>query len=108
MATFALIHGGGDVGWYWHLVEAELCRHGHDAVAPDLPCDNDAASLDDYADTVVDAIGGGGARHHALEADRPELARPILPCWVTLANSVRRTTGYTGCWRRGKVRMPRP
>jgi thioesterase domain-containing protein len=60
MATFALIHGGGDVGWYWHLVEAELCRHGHDAVAPDLACDNDAASLDDYADTVVDAIGGGG------------------------------------------------
>jgi hypothetical protein len=107
MATFALIHGGGDVGWYWHLVEAELRRHGHDAVAPDLPC-NDAASLDEYADTVVDAIGGGGARHHALEADRPELARPILPCWVTLANSVRRTTGYTGCWRRGKVRMPRP
>jgi hypothetical protein len=24
MATFALIHGGGDVGWYWHLVEREL------------------------------------------------------------------------------------
>jgi hypothetical protein len=24
MATFALIHGAGDVGWYWHLVEAEL------------------------------------------------------------------------------------
>ena len=24
MATFALIHGGGDVGWYWHLVEEQL------------------------------------------------------------------------------------
>jgi len=24
MATFALIHGAGDVGWYWHLVEVEL------------------------------------------------------------------------------------
>jgi pimeloyl-ACP methyl ester carboxylesterase len=58
MATFALIHGGGDVGWYWHLVEAELSERGHDAVAPDLPCDDDAASLDDYADTVVDAIRG--------------------------------------------------
>ena len=22
MATFVLIHGAGDVGWYWHLVEA--------------------------------------------------------------------------------------
>ena len=57
MATFALIHGAGDVGWYWHLVEAELRRRGHDVVAPDLPCDNDSAGLRDYADTVVEAIG---------------------------------------------------
>jgi pimeloyl-ACP methyl ester carboxylesterase len=45
MSTFALIHGGGDVGWYWHLVEAELRRLGHDTVAPDLPCDDDTAGL---------------------------------------------------------------
>jgi pimeloyl-ACP methyl ester carboxylesterase len=57
MATFALIHGGGDVGWYWHLVEPVLRQRGHDVVAPDLPCDDDAATLGDYADTVVDAIG---------------------------------------------------
>jgi pimeloyl-ACP methyl ester carboxylesterase len=57
MATFVLIHGGGDVGWSWHLVEAELRRRGHDVVAPDLPCDDDAAGLDEYADTVVDAVG---------------------------------------------------
>jgi pimeloyl-ACP methyl ester carboxylesterase len=57
MATFVLIHGGGDVGWYWHLVEAELRRRGHDVVAPDLPCDDDAAGLEEYTDTVVDAIG---------------------------------------------------
>jgi pimeloyl-ACP methyl ester carboxylesterase len=57
MATFALIHGAGDVGWSWHLVAAELRRHGHDVVAPDLPCDDDAAGLSDYADTVVHAIG---------------------------------------------------
>jgi hypothetical protein len=23
VATFVLIHGGGDVGWHWHLVERE-------------------------------------------------------------------------------------
>jgi pimeloyl-ACP methyl ester carboxylesterase len=57
MATFALIHGGGDVGWYWHLVEPVLRQRGHDVVAPDLPCDDDSATLDDYADTVVEAIG---------------------------------------------------
>jgi pimeloyl-ACP methyl ester carboxylesterase len=57
MATFALIHGGGDVGWYWHLVEAVLRQRGHDVVAPDLPCEDDTATLLDYADTVVEAIG---------------------------------------------------
>jgi pimeloyl-ACP methyl ester carboxylesterase len=59
MATFALIHGGGDVGWYWHLVARDLRRRGHDVVAPDLPCDDDSAGLPEYVDTVVDAIGDG-------------------------------------------------
>jgi pimeloyl-ACP methyl ester carboxylesterase len=58
MATFVLIHGAADVGWYWHLVEAELRQRGHDVVAPDLPSDDDTAGLAEYADTVVDAIGG--------------------------------------------------
>ena len=58
MATFVLIHGAGDVGWYWHLTEAELHARGHQAIAPDLPCDNDTASLDDYAATAVEAAGG--------------------------------------------------
>jgi pimeloyl-ACP methyl ester carboxylesterase len=57
MSTFILIHGAGDVGWYWHLVEAELRERGHDTVAPDLPCDDDAAGLPEYADAVVEAIG---------------------------------------------------
>ncbi|MET8145223.1 alpha/beta hydrolase [Sphaerisporangium sp. NPDC005288] len=57
MATFVLIHGAGDVGWYWHLVEAELHARGHDAISPDLPCDDDSAGLPEYADAVVGAIG---------------------------------------------------
>ena len=57
MATFAFVHGGGDVGWSWHLVERELRGLGHQTVAPDLPCDNPSASLVDYADAVIDAIG---------------------------------------------------
>jgi pimeloyl-ACP methyl ester carboxylesterase len=57
VATYALIHGAGDVGWYWHLVAAELQARGHDVAAPDLPCDDDAAGLWDYADTVLDAVG---------------------------------------------------
>ncbi|GGK69475.1 alpha/beta hydrolase [Sphaerisporangium melleum] len=58
MATFGLIHGAGDVGWYWHLVQAELARRGHDSMAPDLPCDDDSAGLTEYADTLVDAFDG--------------------------------------------------
>ncbi len=50
MATFAFIHGAGDVGWYWHRVEAELRARGHDTVAPDLPIEDDEAGLIDYAD----------------------------------------------------------
>lgn len=57
MATFVLIHGAGDVGWYWHLVEAELNARGHDTISPDLPCDDDSAGLPEYAETVVGAIG---------------------------------------------------
>ncbi|HJR73062.1 MAG TPA: alpha/beta hydrolase [Luteimonas sp.] len=57
MTTFVLIHGGGDVGWYWHLLEAELRSRGHDVVAPDLPCDDQSAGLNEYADAVVAAVG---------------------------------------------------
>jgi pimeloyl-ACP methyl ester carboxylesterase len=57
LARFVLIHGAGDVGWYWHLVAEELRQQGHDVVAPDLPCDDDSAGLSEYADTVVEAIG---------------------------------------------------
>ena len=57
MSTFLLIHGAGDVGWYWHLVEAELRERGHDVVAPDLPCDDDSAGLPEYTDAAIEAIG---------------------------------------------------
>lgn len=57
MATFVLIHGAADSGWFWHLVEAELRGRGHDTVAPDLPCDDDSAGLAEYTDAVVGAVG---------------------------------------------------
>jgi len=58
MATFVFIHGAGDTGWYWHLTEAELRARGHRTIAPDLPCDDRTASLDDYAAVVTDAAAG--------------------------------------------------
>jgi pimeloyl-ACP methyl ester carboxylesterase len=56
-ASYVLIHGAGDVGWYWHLVEAELRARGHDVVVMDLPVDDDSAGLAEYTDVVVRAIG---------------------------------------------------
>jgi pimeloyl-ACP methyl ester carboxylesterase len=57
VATFVLIHGAGDVGWYWHLVERQLSEQGHGVVAPDLPSEDDSAGLREYVDAVVEAIG---------------------------------------------------
>jgi pimeloyl-ACP methyl ester carboxylesterase len=56
VATYVLIHGAGDVAWYWHLLEAELRARGHETVAMDLPIEDDTAGLSAYADTVIDAI----------------------------------------------------
>ena len=56
-ATYVLIHGSGDVGWYWHLVEAELRRRGHDVLAMDLPVEDDLAGLAEYTEVVVRAVG---------------------------------------------------
>lgn len=59
-AAYVLIHGAGDVGWYWHLVDAGLRVRGHDVVVMDLPVDDDSAGLSAYADVVVEAIGVRG------------------------------------------------
>jgi pimeloyl-ACP methyl ester carboxylesterase len=55
-----LVHGAGSDSWYWHLVAPGLRARGHDVVAVDLPCDDDAAGLQQYADAVVDAVGDRG------------------------------------------------
>ena len=57
MATFVLIPGAGSDSWYWHLVVPDLEAAGHDVVAVDLPCTDDAAGFPEYADCVVEAIG---------------------------------------------------
>lgn len=57
MATIGIVHGAGDGGWGWHLVEEELRARGHRTVAPDLPADDHTATLTDYADVMVEEIG---------------------------------------------------
>jgi pimeloyl-ACP methyl ester carboxylesterase len=50
--TYALIPGAGGSAWYWHRVVPLL----PDAIAIDLPADDDSADLNAYASTVVEAV----------------------------------------------------
>jgi pimeloyl-ACP methyl ester carboxylesterase len=56
-ATFVLLPGAGGDSWYWHLVAPRLRARGHGVLTPDLPADDDAAGLAEYADTAAEAIG---------------------------------------------------
>jgi len=57
MTTFVLVPGAGGVSWYWHRVVPLLEAAGHQALAVDLPGDDERAGLAEYARRVVDAIG---------------------------------------------------
>jgi hypothetical protein len=58
VATFVLIHGGGDVGWYWHLVEMLVL------VAGMIPAPGEAP--DDWpANTGFDEVMREQARRYA-------------------------------------------
>lgn len=57
MTTFALIPGAGGTAWYWHRIVPLLAAAGHQAVAVDLPGDDETAGLPEYASTVLAAIG---------------------------------------------------
>jgi pimeloyl-ACP methyl ester carboxylesterase len=65
MATFVLIPGAGGVAWYWHRVVPLLEEATHEAIAVDLPGDDEQSGLSLYADRVVEAIG---TRHVVLVA----------------------------------------
>ena len=57
MTTFALIHGAYAGAWCFDLLAAELDARGMSSVAVDLPIEDPAAGLTEYADTVVEALG---------------------------------------------------
>jgi len=52
-----LIPGAGGLGWFWHLVEADLRDRGYDAFAVDLAALG-RTGLPASADAVADAVGG--------------------------------------------------
>jgi pimeloyl-ACP methyl ester carboxylesterase len=58
MATFLLVHGAFGSPAELAPVVPLLEAYGHRAITVDLPCADPAATLDDYARTVVDAMAG--------------------------------------------------
>lgn len=95
MALFALVHGSMHGGWCWRDLVPLLERHGHRAVAPDLPCEDATAGLSEYADAVeasLAGVAGGeplvlvghslGSRTIPVVASRRPGARMIFLCSV--------------------------
>ena len=100
MATFALIPGAGSDSWFWHLVVPELESRGHDVVTMDLPCDDDSAGFEEYADVVVAAIGD--RTNVVLVAQSMGAFTALLVCdrvpvrLLVLVNAMTPTPGETG------------
>jgi pimeloyl-ACP methyl ester carboxylesterase len=57
MPRFVLVPGAGGVAWYWHRVVPLLEEAGHEAIAVDLPGDDEQAGLSAYAERILEAIG---------------------------------------------------
>jgi pimeloyl-ACP methyl ester carboxylesterase len=57
VSTYVLIPGAGGAAWYWHRVVPLLQEAGHEAIAVDLPGDDDTAALPEYTRLAVSAIG---------------------------------------------------
>lgn len=57
VSTFVLIPGAGGAAWYWHRVVPLLEEAGHEAIALDLPGDDERKGIHAYADIVAGALG---------------------------------------------------
>lgn len=75
MAAFVLVHGAWHGGWCWEPLRQELVARGHQVVTSDLPTDDPAAHIDDFAavvgprpDAVVVGHSYGGLVLPLLEA----------------------------------------
>lgn len=52
MATFSLVHGAWGRGLQWDFVRAALEARGHSVHAPDMPCEDIDAGVDEYVAAV--------------------------------------------------------
>lgn len=87
MTAFLLVPGGGCDPSYWRFVMRELAVRGHRGIAVDLPCADDSADLNVYADVV--------AAHSRADGEPP----------VVVAHSFGGFTGALACPRVGAAEL---
>jgi hypothetical protein len=75
MATFGLVHGAGHGAWCWERLAPILEARGHRVYAMDLPCEDQTAGNERYAEVVDRAI----PRHERPGAGRPLARGPDDP-----------------------------
>jgi pimeloyl-ACP methyl ester carboxylesterase len=57
LTTLGLVHGAWHGAWCWQYLAEELDARRFASISPDLPIDDAAAGLADYANAVIDELG---------------------------------------------------
>lgn len=83
---FVLVHGAWHGGWCFEALARELVALGHEATAPDLPCDDASQTQHDYArligpqpDAIVVGHSLGGLTIPLVDARAHVYLAAILP-----------------------------
>jgi pimeloyl-ACP methyl ester carboxylesterase len=102
-STFVLVPGAGGVAAYWNLVVAELSDRGHEAIAVDLPGDDESATLARYGELITAAATGRDGVilvAQSLGGFSAPLAATAMPgCRLVLLNAMIPAPGETpGAW----------
>jgi pimeloyl-ACP methyl ester carboxylesterase len=103
MSTFVLIPGAGGNAEYWSLLVRELERRGHEAIAVDIPEQDPALGLPEYADIVVAAIDGRDGVVLVAQSlggfTAPMVATRVPVAMIVLVNAMIPLPGETpGAW----------
>jgi pimeloyl-ACP methyl ester carboxylesterase len=88
--TYALIPGAGGRAWYWHRILPLLWARGHEAIAIDLPADDDTADLTAYADIVSDAVADATGSLVLVAQSMGAFTAPIVAARLRSAGSTPR------------------
>ena len=101
--SFVLIPGAGGATWYWHRLVPLLGEGGHEAIAVELPGEDPAAGLPEYARLVAGAIGS--RRNVVLVAaslggfTAPLVAAAVPVAQIVFVNAMIPVPGETpGAW----------